>query len=207
MKCAVVSQRVDVYPERQEVRDALDRRVSEFLLMADCLTLPVPNGLEDRLDRWLVRACPDVVVLSGGNDIGEQPQRDATEWALLTYAREHELPVLGICRGMQMMAHVSGMDLCPVRGHVGTRHELAGVIGGMVNSYHVYSLRACPDEYAVLACSVDGEIEAIRHRILPWEGWMWHPEREQPFASDDVERLRALISSAGQGNYSRNMNR
>ncbi len=77
----------------------------------------------------------------------------------------------------------------------------------MVNSYHVYSLRACPDEYAVLACSVDGEIEAIRHRILPWEGWMWHPEREQPFASDDVERLRALICSAGQGNYSRNMNR
>ena len=39
----------------------------------------------------------------------------------------------------------------------------------------------------------DGFIEAIAHRYLPWEGWMWHPERETPFLEQDTRRIKALF--------------
>jgi putative glutamine amidotransferase len=94
---------------------------------------------------------------------------------------------------MQMMAHWAGVDLCSVQGHVKTRHRLTGEIAGKVNSYHHLALTTCPLEFDVLARSEDGEIEAIRHQSLPWEGWMWHPEREENFAIRDVQRIKALF--------------
>lgn len=93
-----------------------------------------------------------------------------------------------------MMAHWAGVGLRPVEGHVQTRHPLSGEVTGKVNSYHVFSLIGCPRGFEVLARSVDGEIEAIRHLSLPWEGWMWHPEREAAFAAHDIQRLKALFA-------------
>lgn len=203
MKVVAVSQRVDVLAERSESRDALDQRLITFLLTAGFLPVPVPNGLglptldgglaHDALHEWLNKVSPQAIVLSGGNDLGQCPTRDQTEALLLEHACSRSLPVLGICRGMQMMAHWSGGELKPVTGHVRTRHKLSGKIAAEVNSYHCFSLAGCPEEFEVLARSEDGEIEAIRHLSLPWEGWMWHPEREDVFASHDCLRLRQLF--------------
>ena len=203
MKVVAISQRVDVFPERGENRDALDQRLVAFLLAAGFLPVPVPNGLcmqtldggliHDALGDWLNAVSPQAIVLSGGNDIGQCPARDLTEGALLDHARSHNLPVLGICRGMQMMAHSAGGELQPVTGHVRTRHTLSGQIVAEVNSYHSFALAGCPEGFEILARSEDGEIEAIRHLDLPWEGWMWHPEREADFASHDLHRLKKLF--------------
>jgi gamma-glutamyl-gamma-aminobutyrate hydrolase PuuD len=204
VKVAAVSQRIDHYPERNETRDALDQRLIAFLAVSGFIPVPVPNGLcnalsDDRCDQqalngWLDAVNPQAYVLSGGNDIGQRGERDVTEGWLLDYARQHQRPLLGICRGMQMMAHWTGTGLRPVQGHVGTRHRLTGEITGEVNSYHSFSLATCPVDFDVLARSEDGEIEAIRHQVLPWEGWMWHPEREENFAARDVQRIKALCN-------------
>ncbi len=203
MKLVAVSQRVDRYPDRNETRDALDQRLITFLAVAGFIPVPVPNGLykalpdcrcdHEALDSWLAAVKPEAFVLSGGNDIGQCPERDLTEGWLLDRTSQHQMPLLGICRGMQMMAHWAGVDLCSVQGHVRTRHCLAGEIAGEVNSYHGFSLATCPAGFEVLARSEDGEIEAIRHQSLPWEGWMWHPEREENFAARDVQRIKALF--------------
>lgn len=203
MKAVAVSQRVDQFPDRGEARDALDQRLISLLVTAGFIPVPVPNGLcetlpdgrndQGALDDWLAALKPQAFVLSGGNDIGQCIDRDLTEGWLLDYARLNQLPVLGICRGMQMLAHSAGVSIYPVEGHIRTRHRLSGDISHEVNSYHAFSLTSCPEGFKVLARSEDGEIEAIRHQSLPWEGWMWHPEREEPFRSGDFQRIKDLF--------------
>ena len=193
MKLVAVSQRVDTFSERDETRDALDQRFITWVASCGFMPVPVPNGLGGSIRDWLISLQPTALVLSGGNDIGQCDERDETELALLSYAKELTLPVLGICRGMQMMAHWAGATLHLVNGHVRTRHQLSGQISTEVNSYHSYSLTDCPSDFEVIARSEDSEIEAIGHLSLPWEGWMWHPERETEFAQHDIQRMKDLF--------------
>ena len=193
MKLVAVSQRIDSLTDREEVRDGLDQRLVAFLNTSGFFSVPVPNILNRvSLNAFLTRLSPDSIVLSGGNDIDEFSTRDFTEDVLLDYAELNQLPVLGICRGMQVMACRAGAKLHPVGGHVAIRHDVTGEIHRKVNSYHNFSVSNCPADFHVLARSMDKNIEAIRHNHRSWEGWMWHPEREVDF-SEDIQRLRLLF--------------
>jgi putative glutamine amidotransferase len=194
-KPVAVSQRVDAYPKRDEWRDALDQRLTQWLFAAGYLVYPLPNALHAQgdVEIWLDTLNPCGLLLSGGNDIGSARKRDFTEEVMLQWAERDRRAVLGICRGMQMLAHQGQVSLVEVDGHVGTRHRLSGEIEGEVNSYHTLALDDCPTGYRVLARSEDGGIEAIAHKYWPWEGWMWHPEREQPFDQRDSDRVRRLF--------------
>lgn len=203
MKPVIISQRVDVFPNRNEKRDALDVRLNEWVMEAGYIPFPVPNSIE-KLDliNWIRRIAPIGLVLSGGNDVGKEQKRDALELNLLQLAEHEKMPVLGICRGMQIMAHKAKASLKTIDNHVNKRHDIS-VLGqyekkfpSSVNSFHGMQIDYLPSEFEILArASEDNCIEAIRHKHLPWEGWMWHPERDFPYCNLQLQRLIDLMSN------------
>lgn len=204
-KVIAISQRVDFVRDRNEFRDAIDHRVINLVREIGALPIAIPNSLMESNDTgrlmlpdWLDYFQPTAVILSGGNNIGDMNERDSTEKYILNWAFDKQLPVLGICRGMQMMGTWAGAGLVEVLGHAGHKHGLIyeNKFSGfpeVVNSFHNWALDKCPEDFEVIARSEDGSIEAIKHQFLPWIGCMWHPERESPFALSDIENLKELI--------------
>jgi N5-(cytidine 5'-diphosphoramidyl)-L-glutamine hydrolase len=203
-----ITQRVDKSNTYKEQRDALDQRLVDWVIEAGFIPVPIPNNLVNlsnaeinysTLEDWLQALNIDAILLSGGNDIGKVLERDLTEHYLLAWADKNRKPVLGICRGMQIMGVYSGGKLIEVNGHVKTHHQLQVVsknqkFSKYVNSYHSLVLQECPNKFELLAISEDGSIEAIVHKYLPWEAWMWHPEREKKFFKGDLNRFKRLMS-------------
>lgn len=154
------------------------------------------------------------LLLTGGDDFGVTPDRDETEAALLDWAEQERLPVLGICRGAQWLARRAGMELAPLprERHVAARHaviwrtpdacepfwmSVLPVEGTeeRVNSWHLWGIgEPLPASLrAVAVCPDDGSVEALCHVSLPWLGLVWHPERESPPRDGDVAVLRRLF--------------
>ena len=149
-----ITQRVEDLPDRGERRDALDQAWTTWIGATGDLAVPIPNTGDDVAA--FVRALElDAVVLSGGNDLAHlegatnaAPERDATERALLAHATESGLPVLAVCRGMQMLVTFWGGTLSPLTGHVGVPHDIDPVFSpwrlraGPVNSFHDWGVAA-----------------------------------------------------------------
>ena len=178
----ITQRRVEAMPTGG-ARDSLDAAWSAWFaqaLPAACM-VAIPNFTPpQRAVAWCKSLALDALVLSGGDDLGTTPVRDATEEALLTFACEEGLPVLGTCRGMQMLHRFTGGALVSVSGHVGTPHPIRiGDAVQEVNSWHSWAVIDPSAHWNILATSDDGCIEAIRHVHLPWLGVMWHPERLQ----------------------------
>lgn len=191
-----------------EPRDALARAWSAFMQAAlpEAAWLPVPNlgpaGAPAFCDRWGINA----LILTGGEDVGVSPVRDATERALLQHFVRNEQPILGVCRGLQLMWLELGGQTEARAGHVAVRHRVRcvrdaplGIDAGAreVNSFHGISLRepaaAMRDPIVVFARADDGSAEGVRFGDGPLAGVMWHPEREQAPSAADVALIRSLF--------------
>ena len=96
------------------------------------------------------------------------------------------LPVLGICYGHQLLAHIAGGVVKPAnRGEYGVTYvtitKSVGILKGlslkekvwMNHSDAVYSL---PEEYEILAYTENCPIAAFKHKSKPIFGVQWHPE-------------------------------
>ncbi|MFL1403937.1 gamma-glutamyl-gamma-aminobutyrate hydrolase family protein [Marinobacter sp. M1N3S26] len=197
-----ITQRVEVVESYGERRDCLDQQWGLFLEGLGLTAVPVPNRLA-RPAAWMDALGIEGLLLTGGNDLSSlpgagkpAPERDHTEASLLSVAKERKMPVLGVCRGMQMINHWLGGQLDPVEGHTAVRHGLKLLPGAVdfidfreVNSFHDWAIH--PDGLAsglTARCQApDGTIEACTHDTLPWVGIMWHPERETPFTGPDQQ--------------------
>jgi N5-(cytidine 5'-diphosphoramidyl)-L-glutamine hydrolase len=195
MKPVAVTQRVEVVPAHGERRDCLDQAWTKFLAACGLLPVLLPNLAEAAL-----ALCEGVegLLLTGGNDLaemgGDAPERDGVENALLDLAERRKLPVMGVCRGMQVIQRRFDIPLQRVDGHVANRQVI--LIEGEpteVNSYHRFAAFESRPPFDVWARADDGVIKAVRHSALPVMGIMWHPERLSPFSSADVTLFRRFF--------------
>lgn len=197
MRIVAITQRVAVIPEYGERRDCLDQAWPRFIAACGLLPLALPNVADVAL---ALCGSKDVagLILTGGNDLvvlgGDAPERDATENALLDAAESRGLPVLGVCRGMQLIQQRSAVPLCRIDGHVARRQTIR-VEGEPVetNSYHCFGAVESRSPLEVWAVASDGVIKAIRHSGRPITGIMWHPERNTPFAAADIALFRRIF--------------
>lgn len=197
MKTVLLSQRVEVIESYGERRDCLDQRWCGFLEACGYVPVPVMNFLED-MDGFVGAISPGGIILTGGNDLasygGNAPERDEAERRLVEIGLERDIPVIGVCRGMQFIADHFGAALQKVPGHVASRHMLSGGIAREVNSYHGFAVTGPPEGFDVLARAQDGIIEAMAcwgKKVLTV---MWHPERETPYRREDIELFTNFIS-------------
>ncbi|MCV7087867.1 gamma-glutamyl-gamma-aminobutyrate hydrolase family protein [Mycolicibacter hiberniae] len=170
------------------------------------------------------------LVITGGRDLdpdgyGQEPHaetdrpdttRDAWEFALLAEAMRRGMPVLGICRGAQVLnvalggtlhqhlpdvignsGHRAGNGVfTPMAVHTVAGTRLAGLVGQtcQVQCYHHQAIAEVGAKLVVSARDDDGVIEAIE---LPGEDFVlavqWHPE-ESP---EDLRLFAALVAAAG----------
>jgi putative glutamine amidotransferase len=197
-----------------ELRYSLHRGYVDAAWAAGAMPVVLaPPPEHEPLDRFVgfVLAC-DGLMLTGGGDIeprtyGEaptatlmsvDPTRDAAELAATRAALMAGLPVLGICRGIQLLAVAGGGTLHQDLGAAGftghhweeeRQHEAvhlvevdAGSIAASVvaadrrvNSIHHQAVKTVGADLAITARSEDGVIEAVEgDRVL---GVQWHPER------------------------------
>jgi putative glutamine amidotransferase len=210
--------------------------------LAACGALPLviplnlPNGtlraIFERLDGLCLSGGVDVDPAEYGEarrpDLGSVDRgRDETELALANWALEADLPVFGICRGIQLLNVAAGGSLYQhipgqVRGAL--RHDythanspweqpvhevviepaslLAGIVNEpaiMTNSFHHQSVKEIAKEFRRVAHTEDGVVEAIEH---PQKRFVlavqWHPEGM--FRSDPHARrlFEAFVAACAQ---------
>jgi len=167
----------------------------------------------------LVEDC-DGIVLTGGVDIHPRfyenerlefpngdgkfnEERDEFEMHVFETALNFNLPVLAICRGLQLVNVALGGDLIQDLEEGGKKNhrrindvddehtisisensllkEIVGSDAGNINGAHHQAIGKLSDELVATATSPDGVVEAVEWREKEGESWMlavqWHPER------------------------------
>ncbi|WP_116365765.1 gamma-glutamyl-gamma-aminobutyrate hydrolase family protein [Parahaliea mediterranea] len=172
----------------------------------------------------------DGVIISGGDDIDPglylphdperapmNPERDRFEIAVLETALPANLPVLGICRGAQLLNVVLGgsllPDLRPLRRRTSNRRTplarktllvepdtaLEAILGGRrlrINSLHHQAIDRLGEGLVVSGRDLDGFVQAVESpgkRFL--KGVQWHPEY-LPTRAAHLNLFRALVQAA-----------
>jgi putative glutamine amidotransferase len=213
--------------------DVLHAQYADAVLAAGGVPVLLPPAGADRVSvedvATVVVSRIDGLVVSGGADVdparyGEQPHpstaswredRDAWETALLGAADAADLPTLGVCRGMQLMAVAAGGSLAQhtpdLVGHeehspggaaFGTTEvstaegsRLRGLVGEQVEvGCHHHQTVAVHPGFEASAWAADGSLEAMER---PGPRFclavQWHPE-----VRDDHSLFAALVDAAGE---------
>lgn len=202
------------------------------------LPVMIPATL-DAADIARYAALVDGLLLSGGDDLDParygahqqwacgtiSPLRDGFELALCREVLRLGKPILGICRGIQVLNVAMGGTLYQdlpseaPQSHAHRQHQrpeyashsvavtegslLHRVVGTemlAVNSLHHQAVRDVADGLIVTAVAPDGVIEAVEHTRLPFcLGVQWHPERlwDRPETAQHACIFKAFVEACG----------
>ncbi|MEK4404391.1 gamma-glutamyl-gamma-aminobutyrate hydrolase family protein [Sporosarcina sp. FSL K6-6792] len=212
---------------QQDGENILKNTYVQAVIRAGGLPMIIPVGLEQDVDQLIELF--DGLLLSGGNDINPMlfneepheylgvvsPSRDSSELELARRMLKTGKPILGICRGLQVLNVAVGGTLyqdlykqndSPILQHTqkapnthcshfvqldkgSLLESIAGSERIQVNSYHHQSLKEVPSDFKVTGVASDGIVEAIESTDEQFVlGVQWHPEALS--AAGDAVSLR-----------------
>ena len=151
-----------------------------------------------------------IVISPGPGD----PARAGVSIDTVKLAAEREIPLLGVCLGMQSMGAAYGASIVRaptlVHGEASqVSHDGTGLLEGMPETFpaaRYHSLMVDPatlpaDLYVSATSPEDGVVMGLRHRSLPIEGVQFHPE--SVLTPDGPHLLANFLRLAGEGEASR----
>ena len=198
MKKIGISLRVGVIGEHNEKRDQINQEWITFLQELEYMPILIPNNLNN-LQKYIQDLHLDGIILSGGDNIGDFPDRDETEKTILKTSIDSSIPILGICRGMQIINNYFGgnVEKKQDKNHVNNNHKISLTDNFLfseekkiiVNSFHNNIIKT-----EILGKNLipfaeyedDNTIEGFIHSTYPIKGVMWHPERKQDINSRNL---------------------
>lgn len=205
------------------------------VISAGAVPLMIPmDATEENLRQTLELV--DGMIFSGGHDIapiryGEEPhqklqeicpERDDFDFLLYRLAKEHSLPILGICRGFQLMnvseggklyqdlslknteslkhsqGHGPSIPTHTVKVEPGSKfYKILGKEEIRVNSFHHQAVKSTSENVAISGKALDNVVEAIELKNYPFGlGVQFHPEMLQAKEEDMKKIFAALVSAA-----------
>ena len=205
------------------------------VISAGAVPLMIPmDATEENLRQTLELV--DGMIFSGGHDIapiryGEEPhqklqeicpERDDFDFLLYRLAKEHSLPILGICRGFQLMnvseggklyqdlslknteslkhsqGHGPSVPTHTVKVESGSKfYKILGKEEIRVNSFHHQAVKSTSENVAISGKALDNVVEAIELKNYPFGlGVQFHPEMLQAKEEDMKKIFAALVSAA-----------
>lgn len=168
--------------------------IYKMLISFDVVPLLI---LPNEIDIYL-KLC-DGVIIPGGDDINNY------DIYVCNYCIENNIPILGICLGMQVMASLKEDNLVLNKeNHKDVTHKIVtkpdSIVGRIVgdsyvNSRHNYHATEVGD-YDITAYSTNGYIEAIEYKKNKFNvGVQWHPEDMIDYDENQKKLIKEFIDA------------
>ena len=211
-KIIALSQNIKIN-KYNEIEDCVNVRWTKFVEILNCIPFYIPTSNQEMIKYYFDTFQFDGVILTGGNDVYKNKKteniisklsetRNDVENEILKISLKKNIPILGVCRGMQFINTYLGGKLSMVENHSGNhKHIIINCSKGKyefpnkVNSFHNYAI---PNNFnsvhtEILAKDEENNIEAFCHFEKKVLGIMWHPEREEPFNNLDVNLAKEFF--------------
>jgi len=194
-----LTMRVDCPKEYNEPRDVISQDWINLITRLNFIPILIPNSLS-LSNIELEHLNFNALILTNGGESNISPAglmneecnaRDFTESLVFNYALSKELPIMGVCRGMQFIYRFYGgtIENLNSKSHVNRINKIDLDDGNRraVRCFHDLGCSSgeIPDELKVWARSADDEIEGIKHISKKILAMQWHPEREHPSSAED----------------------
>ena len=203
-----ITLKVVKHHEHGEMMTCIDIKWIDLLLSLGFTPALIPLTSSEHLSLIWNNLNLDGLILSGGNTLASAVkdkhesnvyfERDIFEKSLLDMAIRKQIPVLGICRGLQVINTFFNGGVLRFEGQIGKNQKITSLSDNKssfpneVTCYHDYVVtpELLGDELVPLAHDSNGNIQALSHSSHKILGLMWHPEREnfERITSNDIIR-------------------
>ena len=188
--------------KRNEHREYIDSELVKFVsscgynifLVSNILSEKPFSKNKDFINDIIKKLNVVGIILSGGANIGLYKNRDKTEFYLLKQSIKKKIPLLGICRGLQLVNFYFKGTFNKISNHV-RKKNIIKIDNKKFNiiCYHKNSIKKLGKDLEITSLSSKGCIEAIKHNKYPIYGWMWHPERNLKYKRYFQQKIKKIF--------------